>query len=204
MGFEPTEGVNPHSLSRRARSAASVPHQRPSIRARFGLNRPDILLDGDVRERPNRRAWRARDPARGPRVQISSSPPLSLRVGRPSTRDSRAVWVLSGAERNGEPDFASHSRDDSQKKWPCTSSWTRETAGAIPGSRLRPGGPAAHSVHRLRLLPSGPDRVHGSESRRTRPSTLLAGGDPAVLGPQTSNRPGISRVSGSGDPEPPA
>jgi hypothetical protein len=44
------------------------------------------------------------------------------------------------------------------------------------GSRLRPGCPAALSVHRLRLLPSGPDRVHGSESRRTRPSTLLAGG----------------------------
>ncbi len=32
---------------------------------------------GDVRERPNRRAWRARGPVRGPRVQIPSSPPLS-------------------------------------------------------------------------------------------------------------------------------
>ena len=31
VGFEPTEGVNPHSLSRRARSAASVPHQGGAI-----------------------------------------------------------------------------------------------------------------------------------------------------------------------------
>ncbi len=75
--------------------------------------------------------------------------------------------------------------------------------GAIPGSRLRPGTPAAHLVHRLRLLPSGPDRVHGSWSRRTQPSTLLTGGCPATHGPQTSIRSGVSRVSGSGDPEPP-
>jgi hypothetical protein len=77
------------------------------------------------------------------------------------------------------------------------------TAGAIPGSRLRPGTPAAHPVHRLRLLPSGPDRVHGSGSRGTRPSTLLAGGCPVLQRPQARDRPGVSRVSGTGDPEPP-
>jgi hypothetical protein len=76
-------------------------------------------------------------------------------------------------------------------------------SGAIPGSRLRPSHPAAHSGHRLRLLPSGPDRVHGSESRRTRPSTLLAGGCPVLQRPQARDRPGVSRVSGTGDPEPP-
>jgi hypothetical protein len=48
----------------------------------------------------------------------------------------------------------------------------------LSGSRLRPGVPAALPGHRLRLLPSGPDRVHGSGSRRTRPSTLLTGGWP--------------------------
>jgi len=58
-------------------------------------------------------------------------------------------------------------------------------AVAIPGSRLRPDDPAAHSVHRLRLLPSGPDRVHGSRSRRTRPSTLLTGGCPVPQRPRT-------------------
>jgi hypothetical protein len=76
-------------------------------------------------------------------------------------------------------------------------------AVAILGSRLRPGAPAALPVHRLRLLPSGPDRVHGSGSRGTRPSTLLAGGCPVTQKPQAGNQPGISRVSGSGDPEPP-
>jgi hypothetical protein len=76
-------------------------------------------------------------------------------------------------------------------------------AGAIPGSRLRPSDPAAHPGHRLRLLPSGPDRVHGSESRRTRPSTLLSGGCPVLQRPQARDRSGVSRVSGTGDPEPP-
>ncbi|MEA2509030.1 MAG: hypothetical protein QOG21_1112, partial [Actinomycetota bacterium] len=66
------------------------------------------------------------------------------------------------------------------------------------------GTPAAHLVHRLRLLPSGPDRVHGSESRGTRPSTLLSGGCPVIHKPQMEHQPGVSRVSGTGDPEPPA
>ena len=78
------------------------------------------------------------------------------------------------------------------------------TTVAIPGSRLRPSDPAALRVHRLRLLPPGPDRVHGSWSRRTRPSTLLTGGCPVVRRPQAGNRPGVSRVSDAGDPEPPA
>ena len=70
------------------------------------------------------------------------------------------------------------------------------TAGAYTGSLLRPGTPTALSGRRLRLLPSGPDRVHGSESRRTQPSTLLTGRCPVIHQPQTGNRPGIKGVSG--------
>ena len=73
---------------------------------------------------------------------------------------------------------------------------------AIPGCGLRPGDPTALPGDRLRLLPSGPDRVHGSESRRTRPSTLHTGGCPVFHRPHTSDQPGITGVSGSEDPEP--
>ena len=40
VGFEPTEGANPHSLSRRARSAASVPHRRRVYGHILGAYRP--------------------------------------------------------------------------------------------------------------------------------------------------------------------
>ena len=39
-------------------------------------------------------------------------------------------------------------------------------------ARLRTGIPAAHPRHRLMLLGSPPDMVHGRELRRTHPSTL--------------------------------
>src|SRR5437764_2073087 len=42
------------------------------------------------------------------------------------------------------------------------------TRGAATVSRLRSGAPAAPEGGRLRLLPSGPDLVHGSSSPRDR------------------------------------
>jgi len=41
----------------------------------------------------------------------------------------------------------------------------------LPRAGLRPGTPATPASDRLRLLPSGPDRVHELTSRRTWPST---------------------------------
>ena len=43
------------------------------------------------------------------------------------------------------------------------------------GSRLRSGSLAAHEEHRLMLLGSPPDMVHGSSLRKTGSSTLLTG-----------------------------
>ena len=43
------------------------------------------------------------------------------------------------------------------------------------GSRLESGCPAAHGKHRLMLLGSPPDMVHGFPLRETDSSTLLAG-----------------------------
>ena len=45
-----------------------------------------------------------------------------------------------------------------------------------PGSRLKSGEPAAHRMHRLMLLGSPPDMIHGFPLRRTESSTLLTGG----------------------------
>jgi hypothetical protein len=153
------------------------------------------------------------------RAKRAGSAPATRAMWRPSVLQSRAwrkqrgVWDSEACER--PPSRMRHrplravaecGRKDgvlAQTKMAVRLALDPGTTDAIPGSRLRPGAPAAHLVHRLRLLPSGPDRVHGSWSRRTQPSTLLTGGCPDALGPQTSIRSGVSRVSGSGDPEPP-
>jgi hypothetical protein len=101
VGFEPTEGVNPHSLSRRARYGRFGTPPASEYTSADAPKAPAILLDGDVRERPNRRAWRARDPARGPRVQISSSPrhflvTSPMEWGRKNLRESSGrLWSAS-------------------------------------------------------------------------------------------------------------
>ena len=62
---------------------------------------------------------------------------------------------------------------------------SRPVPGALSAvRRLRPGDPAAPAGDRLRLLPSGPDLVHGPTSRGTRPSTpeRRAGPGAAPLG----------------------
>src|SRR5579871_3936334 len=53
--------------------------------------------------------------------------------------------------------------------------------GAAVKLRFRPGAPAAPERHRLRLLPSGPDLVHGLTSRRDRTiNTTTGGADPGA------------------------
>src|SRR5215213_6419792 len=51
---------------------------------------------------------------------------------------------------------------------------SRSASGDCPSRLLRPGDPASPTGDRLRLLPSGPDLVHGPTSRGTRPSTPQA------------------------------
>src|SRR4051794_29831122 len=53
---------------------------------------------------------------------------------------------------------------------PCTLRRERSPS-ASTGCKLRSGDPASPAGDRLRLLPSGPDLVHGPTSRGTRPST---------------------------------
>jgi hypothetical protein len=164
------------------------------------------LPPGDVRERTNRHAWRACDPS----GSKGSNPFVS------AVRDE-GIPAQVGEARDGHVPEEPLKVAGDEGTWPSGASLlsvgvTRSGRAArlgplsnrrCPGSRLRPGVPAALPVHRLRLLPSGPDRVHGSGSRRTRPSTLHTGGCPVVQGPRTSDRSGISGVSGTGDPEPP-
>jgi len=47
--------------------------------------------------------------------------------------------------------------------------------------RLGSGTPSAHETTYLRLLPSGPDRVHKHSLRRTRPSTPMNGNQSSHL-----------------------
>ncbi len=53
----------------------------------------------------------------------------------------------------------------------------------LPSIRLlRPGTPTSPKGHRLWLLPSGPDQVHGSLPRGTRPSSPRDRGSPTMPG----------------------
>src|SRR5436190_15770202 len=62
--------------------------------------------------------------------------------------------------------------------------------------RLRPGSPAAHGEDRLRLLPSGPDLVHGTPSRGTWPSTPQLGVLALRAEPSGGSSAPLERVSG--------
>src|SRR5690242_18486079 len=64
---------------------------------------------------------------------------------------------------------------------PCTRP-RDEAPGRVRCAWLGPGLPASHAGYRLRLLPSGPDLVHGPTLRRTWPSTPPA----AALTPRAS------------------
>ena len=59
---------------------------------------------------------------------------------------------------------------------------TTDDSGATLERQLQPGAPTAPTGFRLRLLPSGPDRVRGPMSRRTRPSTLRSEAAPDLPG----------------------
>ena len=63
------------------------------------------------------------------------------------------------------------------------------TRGAATVSRLRFGAPAAPEGDRLRLLPSGPDLVHGSSSPRDRTITRAQGADPGACAPREGIQP---------------
>jgi hypothetical protein len=63
-----------------------------------------------------------------------------------------------------------------------------------PVSRLRPGNLAAPGEDYLPLLPSGPDGIHSSPPRKTRPSTPLDRSSPGKQKPRTGIQP---RYSGS-------
>ncbi len=57
-----------------------------------------------------------------------------------------------------------------RRPWPCTHPRSVSKA-RNRNPRLRSSTPTAQEVHRLPLLPSGPDGVHESPLRRTQPST---------------------------------
>ena len=58
--------------------------------------------------------------------------------------------------------------------------------------KLKPGNLAAHRGGRLVLLPSGPDTVHRSLLRETRPSTLPRRGQPHRFGPGMDITPAVA------------
>src|SRR3954447_24099736 len=76
---------------------------------------------------------------------------------------------------------------------------SRRDTGRLRRSELRPGTPATPGGDRLRLLPSGPDLVHGPPPRGTRPSTPLpAGSSPMSGGPSGGNSAPLERIAGAG------
>ena len=68
-----------------------------------------------------------------------------------------------------------------RRKWTVHPSVEVGLRGLTAVLRLRPGDPAAPAGDRLRLLPSGPDLVHGPTSRGTRPSTPRAARWPGAV-----------------------
>src|SRR5512145_1243476 len=68
--------------------------------------------------------------------------------------------------------------------------------GVSAAFRLRPGGSAAHGEDRLRLLPSGPDLVHGTSSRGTWPSTPYRGVLTLRAEPSDGDSAPLERVAG--------
>ena len=73
-----------------------------------------------------------------------------------------------------------------------------------PGSLLGPGALAAHRSFRLVLLHSCPDTVHGFLLRKTRTSTPLTGGSPAVKTPSAKHHPCYSGLQVQGTANSPA
>src|SRR5438067_5059377 len=57
---------------------------------------------------------------------------------------------------------------------------------------------AAPPAPRLLLLPSGPDRVHGTRSRRTRPSTQSHETPLRTAHPSKGNSTPLKRIAGTG------
>ena len=77
----------------------------------------------------------------------------------------------------------------SQNHGPCTLRRGR-TQGAAAASKLRLGTPDAPGGDRLRLLPSGPDLVHSSPSRRDLTiTTSKRGADPGPKAPREGIQP---------------
>ena len=66
------------------------------------------------------------------------------------------------------------------------------------GSRLGPGSLTAHEKHRLMLLGSPPDMVHGIPLRKTEPSTLLTAAKRHIAYPNTGLHPSCSGLQVTG------
>ena len=66
------------------------------------------------------------------------------------------------------------------------------------GSRLRPGSLTAHEKHRLMLLGSPPDMVHGFPLRETGSSSLLTGVRRHSAHPRSGIRPCFSGLQVTG------
>ncbi len=79
---------------------------------------------------------------------------------------------------------------------PCNPSGTLAT-------QLEPGTPPAHELTCLRLLPSGPDRVHKRSLRRTQLSTLLASAKPHISITSDRNSTSLQRIASYRAPLPP-
>jgi hypothetical protein len=91
---------HPHRVAVRLRSAG-LPSSRCPPCLGVGNRGSPRIRHGDVRERPNRHAWKACDPARGPRVQIPPSP-------------QQGPWKVRGDTcrlQNCEPAFAGEHDD---------------------------------------------------------------------------------------------
>ncbi len=73
--------------------------------------------------------------------------------------------VERGTGRHGDPSLVRGAAGEKMDRAPSVDACTR---GATTVCRLRFSAPAAPGGDRLRLLPSGPDLVHGSPSRRDR------------------------------------
>src|SRR5215210_8072714 len=80
---------------------------------------------------------------------------------------------------------------------PCTLRRERSPS-ASTGCKLRSGDPASPADDRLRLLPSGPDLVHGSTSRGTRPSTPRSGALAPGPHPSGGNSAPLERIADTG------
>ena len=150
---------------------------QPRISPTWRLSAPPISLPS----RPtSSRLWLRSAPTRGQLRQISTQP--SWR----SMRDWPQLWPHSAPDNSpsttrsggrGPRFFISGLIDRAPRP-------RAHGSRRVPGRRLLPGAPAAPEAHRLGLLPSGPDPVHGAPLRRDPAlNTTCPALDPSTGGP---------------------